>query len=253
MMKYNSNKGFTLVEVMMALLMSGIMVVAIFTAYTTQRKSYIMQDLVAEMQQNLRVAENALINGVRLAGYNPDDITLPVGTTWFVSATATQFQFMADTTNFDGSENDGDGVAGDDGEIISFGFTNTEDADGNGIADDDDKMLLVKTVNFTPPKADPSGPIAQNIEAIEFQYLDSNGNVIAAPVAAGQLGDIRAIRVSLLARSSRPDPNFTNQGTYTAASGTDWDLNGASAGSAVDDNYRRRLLITTIKCRNMGL
>ncbi|MDH3899226.1 MAG: prepilin-type N-terminal cleavage/methylation domain-containing protein, partial [Deltaproteobacteria bacterium] len=48
--------GFTLVEILVALALAGLVSVAIFNVYISQNKSYAVQDRVAEMQQNLRAA-----------------------------------------------------------------------------------------------------------------------------------------------------------------------------------------------------
>jgi type IV pilus assembly protein PilW len=248
MLKNYHEDGFTLIEVMIALLMAGIMVSAIFTAFTTQRKSYTMQELVAELQQNLRVAQYGLTTNIRMAGYDPTG-DADAG---FVSADVSRFNFTVDIVNSAGPPPDGDGDVVDANEDVSLGLSAAHDADNDGRVDDTtvlDNMSLGRDVGGG------FQPLADNIEAIEFQYFDEDGNILATPMAAGsaQLDDIRSIRVSILARASRPDPNFLNQSVYTPASGVAWDLNGAAAGNAANDNFRRRLLITTIHCRNMGL
>lgn len=255
MLKDKHAKGFTLVEVMIALLMAGIMVAAIYSAFITQRKSYSMQELVAEMQQNLRVAQNLLTTSIRMAGYDP---TGGAGA-GFISADVTRFNFTADITDNAGTGTDGDGDVGDPNENITLGFSLVDDADNDGMADDADGDGEADLASMTLGRRVVAGgifqPFAENIEAVEFQYLDGDGNVLATPMALGaaDLNDIRSIQVSILARASRPDPNFLNQSVYTPASGTAWDLNGAAAGNAANDNFRRRLLITTIHCRNLGL
>lgn len=255
MLKENQNKGFTLVEVMIALLMAGIMVAAIYAAFTTQRKSYTAQELVAEMQQNTRVAQNMLVTGIRMAGYDP---TGGAGA-GFVSADVSRFNFTADITDNAGAATDGDGdvtvANAGPNENISLGFSVANDGDADGMADDTDGDGNADVGNMNLGRDVGGGfqPFADNIEAVEFQYLDGNGAVLATPVAAASLADIRSIQVSILSRASRPDPDFLNQTVYTPASGVAWDLNGAAAGNAANDNFRRRLLITTVNCRNIGL
>ena len=81
--------------------------------------------------------------------------------------------------------------------------------------------------------------IAENIQALEFRYLDANGAVTAA------IGNIRSVQISILARAGQPDRNFNNTMTYTAASGANW--------GPYNDNFRRRLLITNVQLRNAEL
>ena len=60
--------GFTLVEVMVALAMTGIVMTVMFTMFKTSQRSYSTQDQVAETQQNLRVAMSYVSRDVRMAG-----------------------------------------------------------------------------------------------------------------------------------------------------------------------------------------
>lgn len=240
----NTCKGFTLIEIMITLAISGIIMAAIYSAYISQQRTYLAQEQVVEMQQNLRAALDMLARETRMAGYDPTggsgaDIT---------TANTGQLSFTQDITDNAGT-GDGDGDLADNGEVIDYGFSVADDADRNGIPDADadgdgipDVVDLCRQTNGGGYQS-----IAENIQAIEFRYLDAAGAVTATPA------DVRSVQISILARASRPDPDFTNNMTYTPASGVAWDLNGAAAGSAPNDNFRRRLLITTVQCRNMGL
>jgi len=82
-------------------------------------------------------------------------------------------------------------------------------------------------------------PVAQNIEELEFVYLDSANNVTVDEE------EVRSIVISILARAGSSDRNFLNTKQYVSFSGTIW--------GPYNDNFRRRLLIQTVNCRNMGL
>jgi type IV pilus assembly protein PilW len=70
-MYIKSNKnGFTLIELLVAMAISGIVAGAIFTAFQSQQKSYLIQDQVTEMQQNLRAAMDIMVRDIRMAGYS---------------------------------------------------------------------------------------------------------------------------------------------------------------------------------------
>ena len=47
--------GFTLVELLVAIAVAGIVMAGIYSSYYSQQKSYVAQKQVAAMQQNLRV------------------------------------------------------------------------------------------------------------------------------------------------------------------------------------------------------
>jgi type IV pilus assembly protein PilW len=224
-------QGFTLVELMIAMAVGGIVMAAVMTSFLSQHRSYLAQDDVVEMQQNVRVAMDMLTRDIRSAGYDPTN-NAGAGIT---TALAGQISFTQDTN--------GDGDTADSGEIIDIGFSPAagKDADRNGIPD-----TVVAGVPEPLSLGRQTGgagnyqPMAENIQAIEFQYLDEDGNVTAT------LANIRSIQISILAVAGRPDQNFTNTMTYTAASGAIW-------GPYNNDHLRRRLLITTVQCRNLGL
>ena len=74
--------GFSLVEVMAALVILAIAMTAVFATFTSQQKSFMVQSRVAEMQQNLRQAVEYISRDIRLAGYGipppPDNVTINV-------------------------------------------------------------------------------------------------------------------------------------------------------------------------------
>jgi hypothetical protein len=67
-------------------------------------------------------------------------------------------------------------------------------------------------------------PLSDNIENLQFTYLDADGNVTANPL------DIRIITVSLTAKTEKQDPDLE-----------------------VGDGYRRRQIASNIHLRNMGI
>ncbi len=227
----------------MTMAISGVIVAAIYSAYSAQQKVYTAQNQVTEMQQNIRAAMGFMTREIRMAGYDP---TGRAGAE-ITAAEAGQISFTQDITDTAGTGGR-DGKTDGPGEIIDFGFSTAVDADRNGIPD---------TLSNGVPESAPLGrqtgnaggfqPIAEDIQAIEFHYLDATNAATATPT------DIFSVQISVLARASQPDRDFSNTMTYTPASGVPWDLNGATAGNAPNDNFRRRLLITSIQCRNLGL
>ena len=64
-------QGFSLVELLVAMGITAVVMAAVFKIYTTQQDSYVLQEQVAEMQQNGRTAKYVMIKEIRMAGYNP--------------------------------------------------------------------------------------------------------------------------------------------------------------------------------------
>lgn len=63
-----SEAGFTLVEVMTAMVIFTIAIVAVFSTFEFQQLSYSTQSRIAEMQQNLRMSVECLGRDIRMSG-----------------------------------------------------------------------------------------------------------------------------------------------------------------------------------------
>jgi len=62
------NKGVTLIELMIVLVIAAILVGGIYTLFMTQSRSYSVQDQVSGVQQDARAALNFLSRDIRMAG-----------------------------------------------------------------------------------------------------------------------------------------------------------------------------------------
>jgi type IV pilus assembly protein PilW len=215
------NRGFTLVELMVAVAISGIVAAVISSAYISQRRTSIAQEQVVEMQQNIRAGLDILERDIRMAGYDPTkNVPTPKN---IISATINTVQISSDLNS------DEDII--DTGENLTYSLYIASDGIQKLGRNDNTGGLGNQAV-------------AESIDALEFYYTLTNGTQTTAPTAA-QLNDIRAVQISIMARAGRADQDFTNTTTYTTASGVNW--------GPFNDNFRRRLHITTIQCRNMGL
>ena len=205
--------GFTLVEMMIALLMAAIVMGAVASSFNTQHKTYLAQDQVVEMQENARVAMELLTRDIRSAGYDPSGLGAGITT-----ANSNSIQFTRD---------DGTGTL----ETIQYSLVDAYASIGrnDGVVDD-----LGRDINGGGAQ-----PVAENIRQLEFRYLDQNGNVTST------LADIRSVQIALMAQSAQQELKVTAPTrTYTTPSGTNW---------TPDANYWSFYLSTTVKCRNLGL
>lgn len=64
-----STRGVTLVEIFIALFITGLLSAAMFRMYINQHHAWMIQDSVIEMQQNARAAIDELTRQIRMAGY----------------------------------------------------------------------------------------------------------------------------------------------------------------------------------------
>ena len=85
-----NENGVSIIEMLIALLMVGVVTTSIFKLYITQHESYLVQDDITNIQQNARASIDELSRQIRMAGYdlplgiqaiyaqntNPDTITL---------------------------------------------------------------------------------------------------------------------------------------------------------------------------------
>jgi prepilin-type N-terminal cleavage/methylation domain-containing protein len=322
----NNKKGFTLVELMVAMAITLVVMGAIFLTFKSQQDSYVIQEQITATQQNVRAAMYILTRDIQMAGYYSN--------------------FDTDTYTRDWDDLDGDN------EVIRpllFSRNNVADGGGDNIKDNTDVIIIVKasseggplgageeankpgssagkiiltdrdldgdgnvdlndtgkkygilakenlsTAEFfevdsssgtiTPPggltqsydvgdwifRADviiyridenATNPslrrrnvgsdngyqvVAENIDNLQFRYLLSNGTWTNDPSAAGQEPNVRAVEISLLARTARANRGYTDTNTYNIG-----DVNYTPP--APDNQYRRKLLCSTVKTRNIGL
>jgi type IV pilus assembly protein PilW len=172
--KISKQYGFTLIELMVVMVITGIIVAAVFSAYTTQQKTYLAQEQIAEMQQNLRAAVDILSREIRAAGLDP---TGDAGAT-ITTALAGQISFTKDFTDNAGT-GDSDGDCDDPEERIDFGFSAVAgfDADRDGLPDNPGNTLpLARQTYGPPPGFVPSGyqTLAENLQAIVDYHLKIN-------------------------------------------------------------------------------
>ncbi|MEW6428514.1 MAG: prepilin-type N-terminal cleavage/methylation domain-containing protein [Thermodesulfobacteriota bacterium] len=209
MQPFREQKGFTLVEVVISLMMASIIGVAVYNSAKVQQDTYVSQDMVVGMQDNLRASLLLMEKEIRRAGYNPNE-SLATGIT---AAAANQLTFTYD---------DGTGTL----ETITFLLYNG----GNPVRQRLGRRNPLQTM-----------PVADYIENLEFFYTMADGSQTTAPAT---LADIRAVQVTVLARTENTDPKGGGAGAFTTPSGAVWNI---PAG------YRGRMATTTVVCRNMGL
>ncbi len=66
---YESENGFTLIEILVALAIASIVAGTIISAFISQHNSYKVQIRVAALQQNLRTAMDMITEDIRMAGH----------------------------------------------------------------------------------------------------------------------------------------------------------------------------------------
>ena len=162
-------QGFTIIELMLAIAIAGIVMASFYSVYISQQSSYLRQEKVASMHQNIRSAMYYMGREIRMAGLDP---TGQAGA-GIVRAEENLIQFTEDIRG-QNENNPPDGDTGDSNEDITYTL---DDKDGDGDTD------LVRN-NYL---------IAENIKSLLFNYLD--GGITEATLSAA----IRFVDITLIA------------------------------------------------------
>ncbi len=225
-----SQKGFSLIELMVAMAIASVLMAGIYTFYHNQLKTHITQQEMVDMQQDARAAMYMMTREIRMAGYDPQNTGATIRT-----ANVAQMAFDSD------SDGTADGVINASSERFYYALSN--DADRDGLADGTPCNLERGGWN-TPSDPVNLNPVALNIDALNFVYLDNDG------ITALNLADIRSVQITLVARSGDVVPvlmrKHTDNTIYTNQQGT-------VILPAQNDNFRRIRLSATVKVRNLGL
>ncbi len=220
-MKHSNDSGFTLIELMIVVAIASILLAAVVSAYQVQVRSKNTQELLTDMNQTARAALEIMVHELRQAGCDPDG----VAGAGIVNAGANDITFTMDIGNTAGDSFQPDGLLNGPDEQVRYtinaaGNLGRDNFQGNGLQ-----------------------PLARNVDALNFVYLDEFGNVTAVPA------DIRNIQVTLVVRSQ-----VAGGFTHMHIDNVDYtNQQGDVILPAPNDSFRRFMLTTTVACRNMGI
>ena len=219
------NQGFTIVELLIAMVVALLALGAIYSTFLNQHKSYIVQEETAVMNQNLRIALFYMQREIRMAGCDPTGNA----DARIITANATSINFTEDVRgDFDESDPDGD----------------TDDANEN-------ITYCLKANNLVKNTGGGNQLVVQNIDAIDFVYLDGSSppNVLnpeGSDVTGENLDQIRSVEVTMVARTDRITLASKNNNAY-------FNNRGRQILAPQHDNFSRRCLMVRINCRNLSL
>ena len=253
----------TVIELLIALMLSSILTAVLYRVFISHQKTYRVQDQVAEMQQNVRVALGQMTKEIRMAGYGGDmmsvfgsingftDIITPANNSITIiladevgvlKQNAAKGSTQLKATNakiFNPDKKKYLCLNGLNNYLVRSVTEDTIDltaplAEGHPV---NQPVYLVKAISYylglsggktVLRRNENTGgggqPVADSIESLEFTYFDGGGDVTANPA------DIRMVKVAVTGKTNMSDPEYKG-----------------------GDGYRRRTLSSYITVRNMGL
>ena len=255
-------KGITLIELLVVLVISAMLIAGLYRTFLGQQKTYTVQEQVADMQQNARMAMNKMMSEVRQAGFGrvsmvmnalspntPETGALTIamagGSTPLIEVLSSNRIKVVNGTLFSSG-------------YLSIGGIESHELDTNNppVKDADDYYIVTlkpgETIfNHHPPgttdvysiltvsyQYDPdtltivrteggvSEVLADNIESLQFRYYTSSTDEVGTD-APGDPTTVERIRITVTARTSMSDPDF--QG---------------------GDGFRRRPMTSYVRIRN---
>jgi prepilin-type N-terminal cleavage/methylation domain-containing protein len=192
--KFNM-KGITLIELLVAMVIGGIVVGGIYRVFIAQTKAYTVQDQVVEVQQNVRSTMEILLRDLRMAGYDDDNVNSPIT--------------IANPIVYPVAQNS---------VTVNYEYYNTTPIPAQYEAHTvaywlnagTSQVIRQRTINGV---ADPQEVILENVAGLNFRYgvdtnddgaIDNNNWIDAAAVGTSK---VIAIHVLLTARSDQTNPD----------------------------------------------
>ena len=253
--------GFTLVEMMMAVLITGFVGAAILLAYQTQQHTQYVQEQIAELQANMRAAMTMISTDIRMIGFDPT-CEAKAG---IVSASQGKFQFTMnrkyEDQNEDGTSSKNTGLT-DENEDITYYLDEKYDPKQVGVATVNSKgMPALQRIGQRNGTAE---PVVHNVEAIEFLYKIGDYWYVNPDKSGKLVKDIEAVTISMLIRTSYEDPKYSGNNKVLIPASLIPDLfpnfkvqdknnEWMQHVNSIKDHHRRRVAISTVQLRNRGL
>ena len=172
----NNQKGFTLIELIVTMLVASIILAAIYSLFTVQDRSYASQVLAIEMNANARMA-GMVTDDIRMAGLGQK-----AGFKGISSAKVDEITVSMDI--------DGDGSDSGSNEKITYHYDSIL------------QQLLRREEAIKEEQ-----PLMDNVTSFFITYKMSNGTITSNPA---DLSDIREVKIAMTIQTQRIDP-LTNK------------------------------------------
>lgn len=211
-------KGFTLVELMIAMGVSMFILAAVYVAVNSTQRHAAGIERKVTAQQDVKPALDLMAMEIGMVSYNPTFASnlwvIPSGTCLGTAANqnyrgiqeATANSIVVEMDISDGSGGDGEGMLGDDNEVIRYAY----------VAGSQYITREVSCKGGAQPflGADPATTVVRTVKVINstlglpvFRYYDGSGAEITAAGLPAGIPNIRRIEIILAVESEGIDPN----------------------------------------------
>ena len=194
---YAGPRGFSLVEMLIAMAVGLVVLGAMYSVFTIQNKTFGSQEEIVAMQQSVRAGMDMMAREIGMAGYDPCSVNSDSDSSnnfSGVTVNSTQLQIKADLDGNDPPSNNCQspykGIDATSQENIIYAF----DATNKQIT----RYIGAGAQSFV-----------ENVDAFTFEYLKSDGITPATASA-----DVRRIRITITGRTAKPDSSYSANGGY---------------------------------------
>ena len=203
MMKMNS-KGFTLVEIIVALFVGAVIMTAIYGLMTIAQKNSVNLDRKVVTQQDTRAVLDLMATEIRMASYNP----MYSSDTWSTIPTCSAMGLSSPTTSYKGiqvatanqiviaMDLNGNGSIGNvtnDNEYVMYSYDSSTGILYRNVSCGGNEVLLGGSTS--------SSNVINGSTVSMFQYFDANGATTTT------IANIRRILITIMTETAEIDVN----------------------------------------------
>ncbi len=323
---HENSRGFSLVELMVAIVVSTILITAVSATYIAQNRSYVAQESVTEINTQAKIAIDVIANDIKTAGFGapadmnqdpvnglttvvsfidnndaPDAITVVggfrmLGTLWPggsgpssniscknqnvsvpLGSTVVSIDYVDPEDVFNTDDKSSINIDGINyarvinvsGDTITLDRPLSQDfplldTDGDDICDTGRPVYVIEDTTFcvdaqetlrrirrnadittcTAAENSDDDVLAENIEDLQFAYVEAAGGGYINGSEVNNPGDIIAVRINVLARAAREDVNYGGMGNPPQS------IENRNYDQAPNDSFRRRWWQAVATIRN---
>ncbi len=206
-------QGFTLVEVMVAMVILGLVLTGVVKMFTSTGRFHTSQELMVSLTQDMRAVRTLMTQEIREAGCNPKHLVrigFQTSSDDRYNTDANSIHFTRDIDNGNGDDIlEPDGYPDDANENIRYYRTNDNCNGTVGAilaAGNNTPGCLRRQTGTTNSSGIPQ-PVMANVTKLQFIYYDANGNILppAGLNTDAALDKIRTVEVILTGQVKNPD------------------------------------------------